>query len=249
MSVEGQLDGLDGRDVDPARRIVRELGWPQGVVLLWSARALEPLLGQLDAADVTVVRIAPGETADLLRYLGRVDLLLLDAEGFDDSVATALTSLREKHPRLPVMLLTSVGNEARALLAAMRTGITQLVDLDDQTSIEMVRGAIETRPGSERVLAIGAHPDDVEIGCAGALLAHAARGDLVTVLTLSRGSVGGTADQRRREARSASSAMSAQLILADFIDTEIHSDPDLIRVIEHVVDQVNPDTIYVHSPK
>ena len=127
---------------------------------------------------IHVVRIAPSETADLLRYLGRVDLLLLDAEGLDDNVANALTSLRERHPRLPVMLLTSVDSEARALLAAMRTGITQLMDPDDPTSIDVVRGAIETRPGSERVLAIGAHPDDVEIGCAGALLAHAARGDL-----------------------------------------------------------------------
>jgi DNA-binding NarL/FixJ family response regulator len=139
------------------------------VLLLWSARALEPLLGQLDAADVTVVRIAPGETADLLRYLGRVDLLLLDAEGFDDNVAVALTSLRETHPRLPVMLLTSVDSEARALLAAMRTGITQLVDPDDPTSIEVVRGAIESRPGSERVLAVGAHPAtwrlDVRVRC------------------------------------------------------------------------------------
>jgi two-component system, NtrC family, response regulator HydG len=79
------------------------------------------------------------------------------------------------------------------------------------------------------------------------LLAHVARGDLVTVLTLSRGGVGGTAEQRRREARSASSAMSAQLMVADFVDTEIHSDPDLIRVIERVVAEVNPDTIYVHS--
>ena len=81
MSVEDQLDGLDGRDVDPARRVVRELGWPRSVLLLWSARALEPLLGQLDAADVTVVRIAPGETADLMRYLGRVDLRVARSRG------------------------------------------------------------------------------------------------------------------------------------------------------------------------
>ena len=58
MSVEGQLDDLSGRGADPANRVVRELGWPQGVLLLWSVRSLERLLGQLDAADVTVVRIA-----------------------------------------------------------------------------------------------------------------------------------------------------------------------------------------------
>ena len=101
MSVEGQLDGLDRRGPDPASRLVRELGWPQSVLLLWSARDLQPLLGQLDAADVTVVRIAPGETADLLRYLGRADLLLLDAGGFDDSVASALSNVREMQPEVP----------------------------------------------------------------------------------------------------------------------------------------------------
>jgi two-component system, NtrC family, response regulator HydG len=177
-----------------------------------------------------VLRITPDDTGDRLRHLGRADLLLLDAEVFDDNVAIALASVRNRHPRLPVMLLASADSEARAVLAAIRTGITQLVDPDEPMSIDVVRGAIEAKPGSERALAIGAHPDDVEIGCAGTLLADGARGDLITVLTLSRGSVGGTADQRRREARSASSAMSAQLMVADFIDTEIHTDPDLIRV-------------------
>jgi LmbE family N-acetylglucosaminyl deacetylase len=41
--------------------------------------------------------------------------------------------------------------------------------------------------------------------------------------------------------------MSAQLLLADFVDTEIDTDPELIRVIEEVVAQVQPGTIYVHS--
>ncbi|HEV2906470.1 MAG TPA: hypothetical protein VGZ50_04050, partial [Actinomycetota bacterium] len=86
-------------------------------------------------------RIAPARRPISCAIWGEADLLLLDAEGFDDNVVVALTSLRERHPRLPVMLLTSVDSEARALLAAMRTGITQLVDPDDPTSIEVVRGA------------------------------------------------------------------------------------------------------------
>lgn len=40
-----------------------------------------------------------------------------------------------------------------------------------------------TRAGAtrERVLAIGAHPDDVEIGCAGTVLDHRLRGDRITM--------------------------------------------------------------------
>ena len=40
------------------------------------------------------------------------------------------------------------------------------------------------------VLAVGAHPDDVELGCGGTLLAHAAAGDAVTVLVMTGGENG-----------------------------------------------------------
>ena len=35
-----------------------------------------------------------------------------------------------------------------------------------------------------RVLAVGAHPDDIELGCAGALMRHVAAGDEVTMLVM-----------------------------------------------------------------
>ena len=62
------------------------------------------------------------------------------------------------------------------------------------------------RPSMRRVLAIGAHPDDVELGCGGTLLAHAAAGDAVTVLVVTggengRGDLGGGAAPSRRAAR------------------------------------------------
>ena len=41
------------------------------------------------------------------------------------------------------------------------------------------------------VLAIGAHPDDIEIGVGGKLLSHRARGDTVAVLIMSGGERGG----------------------------------------------------------
>ena len=40
------------------------------------------------------------------------------------------------------------------------------------------------------VLAIGAHPDDVELGCGGTLAKHVARGDRVTLLVITRGEAG-----------------------------------------------------------
>ncbi|PUZ27107.1 bacillithiol biosynthesis deacetylase BshB1 [Chitinophaga costaii] len=52
------------------------------------------------------------------------------------------------------------------------------------------------------LLAIAAHPDDVELGCAGTLLAHALQGQKVGVIDLTRGELGtrGTAETRAAEA-------------------------------------------------
>ena len=52
----------------------------------------------------------------------------------------------------------------------------------------------------KRVLAIGAHPDDVEIGCGGTLARHRAKGDVLNILTLSRGAAGGDVNVRMAEA-------------------------------------------------
>ncbi|GAK94625.1 LmbE-related protein [Nonlabens ulvanivorans] len=55
------------------------------------------------------------------------------------------------------------------------------------------------------ILAIGAHPDDVELSCAGVLAKEAANGKITGILDLTRGELGtrGTADIRDQEAAAA----------------------------------------------
>lgn len=66
---------------------------------------------------------------------------------------------------------------------------------------------------SERidVLAIGAHPDDVELGCGGTLAVLADQGYRTGILHLTRGERGtrGTVDERRAEAEAAATALGA----------------------------------------
>lgn len=69
-------------------------------------------------------------------------------------------------------------------------GFTEVVDPDDHDAVVGVL-APAAAEGAERVLAVGAHPDDVEIGCGATLLRHSQQGRPVTVLTLSGGAVGG----------------------------------------------------------
>ena len=64
-----------------------------------------------------------------------------------------------------------------------------------------------------RILATGAHPDDIEFACGGVLLAEAARGSEINLLLCSRGEAGsnGTPEEREAEARVAAKQLGAQL--------------------------------------
>jgi bacillithiol biosynthesis deacetylase BshB1 len=61
------------------------------------------------------------------------------------------------------------------------------------------------------ILAVGAHPDDVELGCGGLLLAMRARGYRFAILDLTAGEKGsrGTADERAKEAQAAAAVLGA----------------------------------------
>ena len=61
------------------------------------------------------------------------------------------------------------------------------------------------------VLAIGSHPDDVELGCGGTLALLAKQGKKTGILHLTRGERGtrGTAEERQREAEAAARALGA----------------------------------------
>jgi LmbE family N-acetylglucosaminyl deacetylase len=67
------------------------------------------------------------------------------------------------------------------------------------------------------ILTVGAHPDDIEFGCGGILLAEAARGSKVSLLVCSRGEAGsnGTPNEREAEAREAAKLLGANLELLE----------------------------------
>lgn len=63
------------------------------------------------------------------------------------------------------------------------------------------------------ILAIAAHPDDVELGCAGTLLASMAQGRRVGIVDLTRGELGtrGTPEIRAAEAEAAAKILGAEV--------------------------------------
>jgi LmbE family N-acetylglucosaminyl deacetylase len=101
-----------------------------------------------------------------------------------------------------------------------------------------------------RVLAIGAHPDDVELGCGGTLAVFKKLGHQVSVLVLTRGEGSGDPAVRENECKLSAATIGAdRLCFGNLIDTKINDGIDTIKVIENIVDSVAPDFIFTHSSK
>jgi len=98
------------------------------------------------------------------------------------------------------------------------------------------------------ILAIGAHPDDVELGCGGLLIKAARNGHNVHMLSMTTGAAGGDSNKRIEELEASARFIGAKNLWIDsFIDSKLHLDSDLINHIEHFINRVSPDIIFTHS--
>lgn len=100
------------------------------------------------------------------------------------------------------------------------------------------------------ILAIGVHPDDVELSCAGTILKHIALGKKVGILDLTRGELGtrGNAELRTIEATNASKILELtvreQLTMADgfFENNEMH-----LKQIIQIIRKYQPEIILCNA--
>ena len=98
------------------------------------------------------------------------------------------------------------------------------------------------------ILAVGAHPDDIEIGCGGTLIKYVRRGHSVFLLLITKGEKGGDIETRYEEQLRAAEIIGAKDIFwGDYQDTElIGKGRDIINTVENHLDLVNPDLIFVN---
>ena len=106
------------------------------------------------------------------------------------------------------------------------------------------------------VLAVGAHPDDVEILCAGTLALLHAKGWKVECATMTPGDCGSTTQTRadisairRKEAASSAAVLNGNYQCMECDDIFIAYDrPTLLKVIK-LVRQVKPEIVFTMSPE
>jgi LmbE family N-acetylglucosaminyl deacetylase/ActR/RegA family two-component response regulator len=115
--------------------------------------------------------------------------------------------------------------------------------------IRELMGLTAARIGESRevVLAIGAHPYDIEIGVGGILLRHVARGDGVHLLTLTGGEPGGGRAERTEERRRAAKLIGARLVRLDPRDGLLAEGGAAVAAIKAAIDELRPEIVYTHS--
>jgi LmbE family N-acetylglucosaminyl deacetylase/ActR/RegA family two-component response regulator len=182
------------------------------------------------------------------------DVVITDIEMPGMTGLELIAEVREAQPGTPVVVMTAHVSVSYAV-SALRNAADEFLT-KPLSSTELVSVATRLAAGFRRaqasvprniVLAIGAHPDDVEIGVGGLLAAHRAAGDSVAILTLSRGSRGGEADGRQHESLAAAEMLGARLFLEDLPDTAISNSDPTVGIIERVVAEVKPTIVYTHS--
>ena len=112
----------------------------------------------------------------------------------------------------------------------------------------------------QKVLVIAAHPDDEVLGCGGTIARHCARGEEVQALILAEGATArdrtrnvdnhsDSIEDLRASARRAAEILGAKTpIFAGLPDNRLDSLDflDLVKVIEGIVTELLPTTIYTH---
>lgn len=185
----------------------------------------------LPSWDVVITDINAAEVNDL-------DITLIVKKANPDASVLIVT----EHKKVD-FIIAAMQNHADGLLfkpLEAKEFITKVLNLANDSRIKRAKG-------KKIILAIGAHPDDVEFGCAGALAKHRAEGDALNILTLSSGAVGGNSSTRKKESKNAAQLQNARLFMGTFIDTEISHSLNTIQFIEKIVQQVQPTHVYTHS--
>jgi LmbE family N-acetylglucosaminyl deacetylase len=106
-----------------------------------------------------------------------------------------------------------------------------------------------------RVLAVGAHPDDLEILCAGTLARFVMEGHYVLMAHACRGDKGHgqippeeLGEVRYREAQAAAAVVGAEALALGFPDCELYVGDASTRCFVDLIRRAQPDLIITHHP-
>ncbi len=202
-----------------------------------------------------VVWSASAEDAEERLGSQQWDLIVADVELPGRTGISVVELAKAQHPLCSTLIVSGRSSFDYAV-GAIRAGADDYLTkpLDPEAFLEKARELLERtkarrEKGRMSVLAVGAHPDDPEIGVGGILLNHVAQGHDVSVLTLTGGEQGGVQSQRAEESRRAADLLGARLFHKELVDTSLTDGGDTISAIKEVIDETAATTVYTHTPR
>ena len=101
---------------------------------------------------------------------------------------------------------------------------------------------------SRVILAVGAHPDDIELGCGGTLYKVNKKGKRVVAIFLTRGEKSGDPKVRMKESIDALRILGVNDVhFGRFPDTELPNSHEAIDFLEQFARRHNPDMVLTHT--
>ncbi len=202
--------------------------------------------------DIRVTLSQDGIRGCQLVESNRWDLVVTDFNLPGRDGIEVILACKSHQPDTPIIALSGYpGSDHRE--GALRAGAGEYLEkpLDGDELISATRRLLELKSEADSrtkvVLAVGAYPGDVELGCGGTLMKQAMRGDDVHVVVISTGAVGTEAEERVQATERACRVMGAQLHLpADDTPELPDSDTVLIKV-KDVVHMLKPDQVFAPS--
>ena len=97
------------------------------------------------------------------------------------------------------------------------------------------------------ILAIGAHPDDIEFGCY-ATLAKLRKTNDIFFIVFTNGERGGPKHERILETQKSAKIIKANLEILDYPDGNIPVNPKTIDHLAKKIVEINPDTVFTLYP-
>ncbi|MBI3638687.1 MAG: PIG-L family deacetylase [Thaumarchaeota archaeon] len=101
-----------------------------------------------------------------------------------------------------------------------------------------------------KIVSVGSHPDDVELGMGGTLTKHKDCGDDTFVILCTLGGVSGDPRQREKEALEAARILGVKkLRIINYPISKLNTSTiEFEKIMKKIIDEIGPNRVYTHSP-
>jgi len=97
------------------------------------------------------------------------------------------------------------------------------------------------------ILAIGSHPDDIELGCFGVLAQHHKKKDKIFGIVLTNGELADDPKIRIQESKKSAKLINMKLILGGFPDGNLQESSELVTFIDDAIKKFKINVMYTNS--